>query len=205
MKHRFTSDEILLFITALDRHLPSEISFLMIGSAIGALQYKTVITTMDIDTISLTDDITESWNEAQLETGLPIKLDKVEGCTYEAPWEFMSRVIPLENPDLSLKRLRLFMPEKHDWALMKMTRSARKDLECLTQAADAAKFSPEIFLDRFKNEMGHVCMDIRVLVSYFAMLMLELFGETVRENILKDLKADRRWAWTFIKDAKPPS
>ncbi|MBI4565709.1 MAG: hypothetical protein HY716_13530 [Planctomycetes bacterium] len=81
-----------------------------------------------------------------------------------------------------LKKLQLVVPERHDWALMKITRLIEKDIEDIKEVAASAGFDKAVFLARFIEEMTHIEPRDR-LVRQFLAMMEELYGEAEADRM----------------------
>lgn len=85
------------------------------------------------------------------------------------------------------------VPEKHDWALMKVVRFNQKDIEDLTEVSNAVGFDENVLLERFLNEMTSVLGRPSELVQSFVLLIEKLFGETEADKIESRVTSDKRW------------
>lgn len=188
---KFTPQEIKTFLLSLDRRLTEPVYFEVIGSAAAMLAFGLDRSTRDFDTVASVEAIAEAWDETVLETGLDIPLDKVS--VHQPPYEYESRLREVKIPELV--NIRIAVPEKHDWALMKIARFADKDVDHILDVATRLGFSSDIFLDRFLNEMWMSHGYKGNLIHYFLMTMLELFGEKVMREMEVAIRSDKRWEY----------
>src|SRR5436190_17833173 len=121
----FAGKELATFLTAIDDHLESPFRLEMIGAAAAILAFKIKRGTLDIDSTNDVRKISKACQAAREETGLDIPLQTVG--IYDGPYEYESRLTRIRIP--RLKNLQIWVPEKHDWALMKMMRLNQKDID----------------------------------------------------------------------------
>ena len=107
---------------------------------------------MDIDTITSVKDLEEAIRKAREETKLDIPLTMAS--VSEVPYEYESRLEEVPLP--GIKRLKIRVPEKHDWALMKTARCNAKDIEDIREVKDAVGLDVDVLLERFVTEMIHI-------------------------------------------------
>jgi len=186
---RFSSEEIVSFIRALDRALPRPFEVEIIGSTAGILLYQLSTATEDIDTITFVDEIEGLIEEAREATGLPVPMG-VAGV-WDGPYSYRSRRLPVELP--GVHNLQIYVPEKHDWALMKIVRLKDKDREHILKVRDTVGFDPEVFLERFLGEMTHIIGRKEDLVYNFIVMMGRLFGQETATRMGRAIKEHEHW------------
>ena len=184
----FAAQEIAVFLQAIDRHLKEPFRLEMIGGAVALLCFKSKRGTLDIDAAQAVGKIEDACDAARKETGLKIPL---QTAIYEAPYEYESRSVRLSRP--KLRKLQIFVPEKHDWALMKVARYNQKDVEDIREVAGTIGFKKEVLFERFLNEMTHVTGDPKVLVLSFLLMMEGLYGKEEADRMEKVIRSDKRW------------
>jgi hypothetical protein len=189
VKH-FVNAEISAFLRAVDRRLKAPFRLEMIGGAVALLCFKTKSGTLEIDTTHGIGKIESACEAARKETGLDIPVQAVS--IYDAPCEYESRLTRLAQPKLS--RLHIHVPEKHDWALMKIVRLNSKDIEDITEVSDSVGFSKDICLKRFLSEMTHVIGRPSELVLSFVVMMEKLYGKPEADRMETVIKNDRNWS-----------
>ena len=188
MKH-FPGREIVRFLQAVDRHLDKPFRLDVIGGAAALLSFRIDSGTADIDAVNNVAGLQKACTVARDETGLKIPLSTVG--IYDGPYSYERRMkrVPIRG----LKKLRVFVPEKHDWALMKITRLIEKDVEDIREVEEKAGFSRATFLKRFLDEMTHVTGRKDDLVFSFLTMMEELFGPEAAAVMEKKIRADKKW------------
>jgi len=191
---KFEPSEITRFLQAVDKHLTETIEIRVIGGAAAALSFGAQQGTLDIDMGSLSSaniDITTAQSlidvarkRAAEETGLDIPMQRV--TVWDAPADFEER---LESPPLPrLTKLRIVVPERYDWALMKIVRLDAKDIEHIKEVHARLRYDKRVFLDRFLTEMKHVEPRWR-LVTIFVVMMEELYGKADADRMEARIRA----------------
>jgi len=186
---QFIGEEIRTFLRAVDKYITKPFRLDVIGGAAAALSFRAESGTVDIDTTASTAEIEEACKKARSETGLSIPLGSAG--VYDGPYEYETRLkrLPLKG----LVKLQIFIPEKHDWALMKIVRLLQKDIEDIREVSKTIGFDKDVFLNRFLREMTHVMGPRQKLVNNFLAMMEELFGSDESNRMEKTIRADNRW------------
>lgn len=185
---RFTRDELRAFLLALDKHAPKASRLVIIGGAAATLSFGAPGGTIDIDTATNTNDLEQACQAAKKETGLHIPLGYAS--VFEAPYEYESRLKRLSLR--GLRKLKTLVPEKHDWALMKVVRFQDKDLEHIKAAAKSVKLDLKTFEERFLTEMTHILPRERLVLHFLAMIE-ELYGEDEAARLERSIKSHEHW------------
>ena len=192
MRRMFTPSEIRAFLVALDKNVSEPVTVELIGSAAAMLAFGMDKDSKDVDLTKIsTDSFAQAWTKTQQETGLEIPAEIVG--IYDAPYYYESRREILETPEL--RRIHILVPERHDWALMKVMRLSDKDMEHVVDVAHRYGFDADIFLERFQKEMTHVMGDKGNLKWMFLSLMGTLFGPEVRARMRASIDADPNWKY----------
>jgi Nucleotidyltransferase of unknown function (DUF6036) len=176
---RFEKPELTRFLVEVDRALSAPGSVVIIGGAAAILQYGATRPTVDIDTYSvaptgLEDAIRKAWTA----TGLEISVEYA--AVADAPYNYEDRLERLRSP--RLERLQVLVPERHDLALMKITRAEERDLVVLDQMHAKRPFDSETLVSRYLDEMSHAAQDPRILRQKFLLSTARLFGRDVAEE-----------------------
>lgn len=188
----FVAGEIETFLRSLDRQLKEPFRLVVIGGAAAALSFKTTSGTLDIDAANDVSAIETASQTARAETNLVIPLSSVGGV-FDAPYEYESR---LGRVSISgLRRLEILVPEKHDWALMKIVRLNEKDRRDIREVRKEIGLEKAVFLSRMEGEMTHVAPRKR-LFDQFLVMMEELYGPAEADRMGKSLSA----AWGTLED-----
>ena len=167
--------EIERFLRAVDLALKRPATIVVIGGGAAALKYRIDDPTTDIDTFNaLGADLRRAIAAARKATGLAMPFE--QSGVADGPYNFEDRLLRAMP---RLDRLNVFVPERHDLALMKTLRGDQADFAKL-QAIHARKpFDLSVLLRRYEAEMGHVVIDPRRLRGNFLALVESLFPEAV--------------------------
>jgi hypothetical protein len=185
---RFTREEIHAYLKALDSRVRAGCSLIVIGGAAASLSFGAPGGTVDIDTANPVGDLSAACESAAEECGLSIPLARAS--VYDGPRHFKSRLQRFAGFNLS--KLTVLVPEKHDWALMKVVRYEDKDAEHIKAAAAAVGFDLETFKERFLSEMVDVEPRDRVIIRFLAMIE-DLFGAAAADRLQTSIKAHKDW------------
>lgn len=185
----FTKNEFVRFFRAVDRGLPEPFRLDIIGEAVAILMFHAKSGTSDVDATTNVAPLEELFVAARAETGLDVDVGTTS--VYDTPYNYESRVKRVHIP--GLKKLQIFAPEKHDWALIKMTRLLEKDLEDIEEVYREVGFNKNIFMKRFLLEMTHVTGRREDLIYNFLTMMEELFGTSTAERAEKAIATHKLW------------
>jgi len=169
----FGNREFRTFLKAVDRQLSRPFRLDIIGEAAAVLSFRAESGTTDIDVENDVGPLKGVFEAAREKTGLDIPVGTVG--IHDAPWSYEDRVRRVRIP--GLRKLQVFVPEKHDWALMKIVRLLGKDIEDIREVSDKIGFNRNVFLKRFLEEMTHVIGRRADLVYNFVTMMSELYGD----------------------------
>lgn len=186
---QFAGKEISEFLKGVDKHLDQPFRLDIIGGAAASLAFRIKSGTMDIDTANSAVQIEKACALARKDTGLDIPLGTAS--VFDGPYEYESRMKRL--PIGSLKRLQVFVPEKHDWVLMKIVRLIDKDIEDIKQVSAKVRLNKSVLLKRFLEEMTHVIGRPSQLVMNFLTMMEELYGRAEADRMEKAIKSHKNW------------
>ena len=154
----------------------------MIGGTAAALHYGVTRATHDIDTWTIVqDDLAAAAERARVSTGLDIPV--TQSGVADAPFDFESR---LERVLPHLDRLRVFVPEKHDLALMKAIRGYEHDLQAIAEIHAHSPLDPETLIRRFQDEMAPIGDPARIRGNILAVVE-RLFPDAV-EDVARRLR-----------------
>lgn len=185
----YAGREITAFLRAVDPHLDQPFRLDVIGGAAASLAFRIKSGTLDIDAANSVARIEKACSAARKESGLDIPLETA--AIYDAPYEYEGRMKRLRLR--GLKKLQVFVPEKHDWALMKIVRLIDKDIEDIKEVWATMGLSKGVFLKRFLEEMTHVTGRRSELVMNFLTMMEELYGEPEADRMEQAIQAHRNW------------
>jgi hypothetical protein len=185
---RYANRDIRRFLRAVSRQLSRPFKLVVIGGAAASLSFRVRGGTMDIDTSVDPQPLSKASNAARRATGLEIPLAKA--TVIEAPRRYEQRLkrVPL----IGSTKLQIFVPERHDWALMKMARLELKDIEHIKEVSKRMGFKKEVLLKRFREEMAETPILRDRLLLHFLAMMEELFGSKEAARIERALAEDLR-------------
>lgn len=173
----FLTIELSAFITALDAAVSQPYDIVIIGGAAAALHYGVTQATRDIDTWTNIDaELARAAQSAREATGLEVPLRR-SGIA-DGPYfleDRLERILP------ALERLAVFVPERHDLALMKALRADEHDLAAMEELHAQAPMDAQLLLDRFKTEMSHTIIEPMRRRDLFLAMMERLFPERIAQ------------------------
>ncbi len=190
--YRFTANDLSRLLLAIDSKIDSEtkkpVLMVIIGGAAILLAHNPFGATKDIDTLSDISPLRDAYEKAKKETGIDALLERVTVADY--PYEYETRLEIQTIP--GLKNIKIYIPEKHDLALMKAVRGDENDVDGIIRIHQASVLDPAILISRFCNEMGHVLGDPRRLQFNFLNIIERLFGAEVLKEAETALTPSRR-------------
>lgn len=170
----FLREQLERFLRAVDAALAEPIDLVVIGGTAAALHYGVGRATHDIDTWTpVQADLAAAADKARAVTGLEIPLQ--ESGVADAPLEFEAR---LERVLPNLRRLAVFVPERHDLVLMKAVRCYEHDLEAIAEIHASSPLSLEVLVERFRDEMTPIGEPARIRGNFLAVVE-RLFPDAV--------------------------
>ena len=175
---RYTEEQIIEFLKAIDRNLASKQEIVIIGGTAATLAYKFKEATQDIDTANSIEKLRAAIKIAVKETGFDIPVSK--SGVFDAPYEYESRLVPF-GPKL-FKNLIVKVPEAIDLILMKTMRLEAHDLSAIKQIIKEKSVTPEKLLKRFNAEMDHVTKPRSDIEFNFLAMIEDCFGEDAKEK-----------------------
>jgi hypothetical protein len=177
-----------------DAELDAPHELVIVGGAAIGLRYASAHLTSDIDSVTSTRDralwaaIERACKKLQQEDGLrrPPQVGYI-GVSFEPPenWESRRRKVPL-----ALRHLRVYVPERHDLALSKVSRGLSRDFAALKAMHEEKAFRLRTLVDRYEEARLVRVGDNRRFKGNFLALVAELFGEVAADRIEPGLRAD---------------
>ncbi len=176
----FNRDELIGFLSELDRQLKRQTELVVIGGASLTLAYNFTNTTIDMDLLNkITSELYEAIERAKIKTQLDVKVGTTR--IYAEILRMQERLTPLGG--VAFKNLTILVPEKHDLALMKCARSEARDIEDIKGLHRADPLDSQTLLQRFKIELLPLNSgDDELLKSKFLDMIETLFGENVADD-----------------------
>lgn len=169
---RFVGSEIKTFLKAVDANLAAPFRVVVIGGAAASLAFQSDRGTRDIDTINDSSPIRKAIEAAARATGLQIPVSPAG--VWDGPYEYEDRLRRVRIR--GLKRLQVFVPEVHDWVLMKSMRADERDLQAVKDVASRKKLDRRLLCDRFTTEMTHVMGAPKRIEGNFLAMIEYVFG-----------------------------
>lgn len=179
MMPRLNGDEIGSMLRRADACLSAPLSIVLIGGGAIAVAYLPNHGTRDIDATHLPRPFVEAWKTAGLPESL---LDHAH--VWDAPLNFEDR---LQEIVLGTGRLRVFVPERHDLAMMKIVRGDDRDIEAISAVHSTVPLKLSRMEELYRSEMSHIISDMRKFRMNFLMACAALFGAVTARQIEKDL------------------
>jgi hypothetical protein len=168
-------EELKRFFTAVDRHLSTSSTVIVIGGAAAAL-YRATSTTADVDTLEAVSlELEIAIARAADETGVHVPVS-ASGVA-QVPQDYAER---LEHYFPELVSLKVLVLERHDLALSKIVRGAEHDYQQLDEVHQQTAFEFSVLLERYQREMGAVVGNPDGLRMNLLELIERLFGEAKR-------------------------
>ena len=180
---RVVPPEIRDFLRLLDERLTMPTRLVVIGGAAVALGWDEQHATPDVDLFNQPGPEFQAAVAAchHLPGAVPISTVGI----VSPPYNFEDRLIavPLEG----LRHLRVFIPEAHDLALMKIVRGETHDFDAIEDMHRVAPLSLATLIARYKETRSTLFgPESRLKVSFLA-LVVRLFGEKCADAIQAEL------------------
>ena len=158
----FGRDQILAFLTEIDGMLHEPVVMEIVGGAAALLAHGARTETKDINSLAPFDERLPS-----LAARTALKIPLAQAPVPHAPIAYEERRY---KPDLPLRNLVLWVPERHDLLMMKALRAAKHDLRVIKEMNEITPFDMETIVERYNFEMrrtiqalgGHQIFDQRI-------------------------------------------
>lgn len=180
----FGKEEILTFLAAVDQELTTKARVILIGGAAAILAFGNNRSSIDIDTYNRIDHLQKAIDTATKKTGLKIGFSK--STVAFVPENFEKRLVPYTEGNF--KYLDVWVPESHDFAMMKITRLLTRDLEDIEDIHKKRTLDPEKLLNLFKNEMSHYVGNEDLLEGNYLHVIETLFGSKAYKTHAANIK-----------------
>jgi hypothetical protein len=179
---RHGRSDIERFVAAIDAAIEEPTAVLVIGGAAAIIHYGAESPTHDIDTFQrLSPALERAAAVATAQTGLDIPVSFA--AVADAPYNFEDRLERVT--ELGLRNLDIYVPERHDLALMKTVRGYEHDVEVIAELHRKQPFDLDVLKTRLHDEMSHVIKDPRTLRLNFVQVVDRLFG-TATARLVRD-------------------
>lgn len=196
MLKRHGRAEIERFVIAIDAAIEEPTAVLVIGGAAAIIHYGAESPTHDIDTFQrISPALQRAAAVASEQTGLEIPVSFA--AVADAPYNFEDRLERVT--ELGLKNLDIYVPERHDLALMKTIRGYEHDIAVIAELHRKQPFDLDTLKTRLRDEMSHVIKDPRSLRINFVLVVDRLFGKSTAGLVRDELE----WQGRRGKDRGP--
>ena len=176
----YTKQNIEEFLIALDSELDSKQEIIVIGGAAATLHYNSKEDTIDIDTYNSIESLKEAYRKV-VEKLPNLKIPLSAAAPVFGPVNITERLE--ESSEVPLENLKIFVPEVHDWILLKTARSDEKDITDIKDVASLKEIDHLILKERFKTEMlPYNPGNDELLVSAYLYMISILFSEAVAKE-----------------------
>ena len=178
----YLAEQLVLFLEAIDAALDEPTRLIVIGGTAAALHYGVKFPTRDIDTWNaISAGLATAVENAVRKTGLDVPVAR--SGVADAPEGMEERLEPVLT---HLGRLKVFVPERHDLALMKMLRANQHDLDVIAEMHGHSPLHLDVLVQRYEDEMDPVG-DPRTIRGNFLALIEVLFPDRI-DSVIKGLR-----------------
>jgi len=190
LRKEHTSEEITRFLGAIDQALEGPEALVIIGGSAAILHHKIDRATADIDTFSShSKELEEAIESAKNSTGLDISITYTGVA--DAPVNYEERLT--EIVEIQFSNLSIFVPEQHDWLLMKAARADARDLEAAKMVHQRSPFDAALLLERFLDEFRSFIIGEPVLIEMRYLATVDaVFGSTAAKEHQARLKTSKK-------------
>jgi hypothetical protein len=183
---KFDRADLIAFLRIVDARLTRPGRIRLIGGAVIGLCYLPSYRTRDIDYAWADREVQEAM--AEVLAARPGLVVTAQTGVYFAPYSHERRLQVLDIPGLTY--LTVEVPERHDLAIMKVTRGFDRDLEALAQVHAVQPFDLTTLVRRFHETW--VTGPQRLADLAFLSLVEQLFGEPQADRAERMLRELRR-------------
>jgi|SRR5215472_3206634 len=178
----FQPEELERFLREVDRQLGSPAKIIVIGGAAIGMLYSSEHSTTDIDVLGTPGrELSDAIERAKSVTGLAVPVSQV--TIAEPPYDFEDRLqrYALEG----LTRLEIWVPERHDLALMKTARGETPDLDAIVAIHRRQPLDLEVLIKRALDMRSTVMGPWSMFRLKFLAMIEAVFGSAVEEQVDK--------------------
>lgn len=188
---KFPPDELLEFLSLVDEELPGETDLVIAGGAAIAIAYSvTAHVTGDIDVLHAGKHFWNACEAATKHAKKQIPVSQRAAGIAALPMGYEERQLLVEKK--RFKNLNLFVPERHDLAMMKIGRGDEHDLAGLEDVHKAAPFDLDTLIERYWETVEHRIGRADDFRYAFLSLVERLFSDRDVERAKKETKAKPR-------------
>lgn len=183
----FSAEEIATFLRGVDAQLGAGTAIEVIGGAAIALllSARRATKTKDIDLGRRAEKhFMEACERARAATGLDIPISPAG--VHTAPYDYEDRLRPLAIA--GLRHLTIYIPERHDLAVMKLARSDEHDLAAVEEMHRDAALDLNTLVDRYRETLTQLTEPEGMFRWKFLNLIERLFGEERASEVERRLR-----------------
>lgn len=111
---------------------------------------------------------------------VPVDLIVIGGAA--AALAYKASKTTTEYDQINLSFLRLYVPEQHDLALMKIVRGYENDIQTICEIHENMPFCFETLMERFLTEMTHVIGNSNLIRLSFLLTISKLSGDELADQ-----------------------
>lgn len=186
---RYTEDQIVEFLKAIDRHLKNPAELIIIGGTAASIAYGFKRPTQDIDTANeVSAGLKTAINAAVRETGHNIPVSKA--AVYDGPYHHEDRWIEFEPAQF--KKLTVKVPEPVDLILMKSLRLEEHDLAAIKAIVDSLSITADAIVSRYLEEMSSAIKATDDLDFNLMALIDHCYGELMAAKVKSTITKKRK-------------
>lgn len=178
MMDEFSYSELLQILATIDAELTETTTVIVVGGAFAMLAGAPVMSD-DVDVVA----DPEFWKACEAARAKGARVPVNHASLMQPPYDYEDRLSIQTLPQLS--KLRLAVPEVHDWAIMKLARGDAHDIEHISGVHRHRPLSMNTLLERFRStdSIGSRRMFELALLD----CVEQLFGEAAREQAEREL------------------
>ncbi|MBM3271207.1 MAG: hypothetical protein FJZ01_26540 [Candidatus Sericytochromatia bacterium] len=170
---------MVAYLATIDAALAGKAEIVVIGGAAAALGYSVALPTSDIDLWPFNTPV-HFWEAVERTRGRPEALPVSLVGIASPPIDFEDR---LWAPELGMQRLRIWVPEAHDLALLKTSRCEAHDIAAIEQIHAKNPLSPAILEERYHETLTQVIGPPGRFRLNMLALVARLFGEAAAREL----------------------
>lgn len=172
MFRKYKRAQVEDFLREIDGHLTKACDVVLIGGAVLSLVYKGSHATADVDYYSAADEFQVAYAAAQKSSAAPIPVQKA--AIVQPPFDFEDRLLEFDLP--RLLKLRILVPERHDFVVMKFARGEAHDLDAIEDVHRAEPLNLETLIERYHGAKTQVIGSLTDHRLKFLATVDRLFG-----------------------------
>jgi hypothetical protein len=100
---------------------------------------------------------------------------------FDPPYCYEARLQQYDQ--VNLRFLKVYVPEQHDLALMKIVRGYENDIQTICEIHENMPFCFETLIKRFLTEMTQAIGNSKMIRMNFLLAISELFGDELADQV----------------------